>query len=313
MRIDHRRQPVGQHDRDDHEHVADGGGRERRVLLAFVITAGFMLVEVIGGLLAGSLALLADAAHMLTDAAALLVAWIAFRLGRLPADKRRSYGYRRLEVLAAMGNGVAVVGLAVWIVYEAVHRLSEPVTVHGIPMLAVAAVGMAVNLLVLRVLHAGHDHGDLNMQGAVLHVLGDLLGSVAAVAAAVVILWWGWTPIDPILSIGVAGLILVNAWPLVKSAGHILLEGAPEGFDEAHVRERLMAAVPGVRDVHHVHAWLLTSGQALLTMHATIGLDAEPEAALVLIKRELEESFGIAHSVVQIERDGCPDAGNGCA
>lgn len=312
MSIAHDGHPVGQHNHDRHGPSADAG-RERRVLVAFLITAGFMVVEAVGGFLAGSLALLADAAHMLTDSAALLVAWIAFRLGRMPPDNRRSYGYRRLEVLAAMANGLAVVVLAAWIVYEAAQRISEPVTIHGAPMLAIAAVGMAVNLLVLRVLHAGHTHGDLNMQGAVLHVLGDLLGSVAAVAAALVILWWGWTPIDPILSIGVAGLIIVNAWRLVRSAAHILLEGAPAGFDEAEVRRRLTEAVPGVRDVHHVHAWSLTSGQALLTLHATVSVGADPEAVLARIKDELVDTFGIAHSVVQIERKGCPDLENGCA
>lgn len=291
----------------------DHDGRERRAFAAFLITFLFMLVEAAGGVISGSLALLADAAHMLTDSGALFFAWVAFRLGRMPADSRRSYGYRRLEVLAAMGNGLAVVGLAVWIVWEAAQRLNAPVAVEGPVMLTVAAAGLAVNLLVLRVLHAGHAHDDLNTEAAILHVLGDLLGSVAAVAAALVILWWGWMPIDPLLSMAVAALILVNAWRLVRAATHILLEGTPEGFDEAHLRERLLAVVPGLRDIHHVHAWSLTGGRPLVTLHALVASEVEAAPALAAIKGELDGHFGIGHSVVQIEVGHCPDHVADCA
>lgn len=307
-------------DNRQHDHSLGAGhdagpDYERRTLVAFALTAGFMVVEAAGGWLSGSLALLADATHMLTDAVALALAWVAFRLGRLAADPRRTYGYQRLEVLAALINGLAVLGLSVWIVWEAGERLAAPEPVLGWPMMAVAALGMVVNLVVLRILHAGHGHGsrNINLQGAVLHVLGDLAGSVAAVFAAAVILLTGWTPIDAILSIAVAGLILVNAWRLIRAAGHILLEGTPEGFDEGEMRRRLLG-LAGLENVHHVHAWSLTTGQPLVTLHAGIDADADPEAVLAAIKSELRHAFGIAHSVVQIERNGCPDeGGEGCA
>lgn len=297
-----------------HHHFAgsEGADNEGRTLWAFAITFGFMVVEALGGWFAGSLALLADAAHMLTDSLALLLAWAAFRLGRMAADPRRTYGYRRLEVLAAFLNGLFVVGLALWIVWEAVERLGTAPPVMGLPMLVIAVVGLVVNALVLRVLHAGHSHGNLNMRGAMLHVLGDLVGSAAAVIAALIIIATGWTPIDPLLSMGVALLILINAWRLLSAATHILLEGAPEDFDEAAMRARLLAAVPDLRDVHHIHAWALTSGQPLLTMHATIAADADHDRALAAIKQELTKAFRMDHSVVQIER-ACPDEDIRCA
>lgn len=283
-------------------------GNERRAALAFGLTAGFMVVEAVGGWLAGSLALIADATHMLTDAVALLMTWAAFRLGRLPPDARRSYGYRRTEVLAAFVNGLFVLALAAWIVWEAVWRLSEPRPVAGLPMLAVAAGGLVVNLLVLRVL-GGHGEENLNLRGAVLHVLGDLFGSVAAVLAAIAILAWGWTPIDPILSLAVAVLIVFAAWRLIAQATHILLEGTPEGFDADALAAHLEGAVPGLAQIHHVHAWSLTSGRTMLTLHATLAAKDGHDAALAAIKAELADHFSIDHSVVQVEGASCPDDG----
>jgi cobalt-zinc-cadmium efflux system protein len=308
------------HHHDSHGHHHHGRGHavaptpERRTLLAFVLTAGFMVVEAAGGWLAGSLALIADATHMLTDAIALLLAWLAFRLGRMAADRRRSYGYRRFEVLAALINGALVVALAAWIVWEAAGRLAEPSPVLGLPMLAVAVLGLLVNVLVLRTLH-GHTHGEeenLNLRGASLHVLGDTIGSAAAVVAAVVILSTGWTPIDPLLSLGVAALILINAWQLIRQSAHILLEGVPEGFDEAEVR-RCLERIPGVADVHHVHAWSLTSGEPLVTLHLRLAEGGTAETVLSETKSALAARFRLAHSVVQLERGDCPDAGDRCA
>lgn len=295
-----------------HDHAQDGTGNERRAALAFALTAGFMVVEAVGGLLSGSLALVADAAHMLTDSAALAMTWLAFRLGRLPPDARRSYGYRRAEVLAAFVNGLFVLALAAWIAWEAVARLSEPQPVAGPLMLAVAVGGVAVNLVVLRILgghgHEGQGHGNLNLRGALLHVMGDLFGSLAAVVAAGVIMVWGWTAVDPLLSLGVAALIVFAAWKLLAQAAHILLEGTPEGFDAAGLCAHLEATVPGLAKVHHVHAWSLTSGRTMLTLHATLSTDRGHDAALAAIKRELETRFGIDHSVVQVEGASCPDA-----
>lgn len=301
------------HHHDHHHAHHHAPAHERAALRAFLLTAGFMGVEALGGWWSGSLALMADAAHMMTDAMALALAWLAFRLGRMTADSRRSYGYKRLEVLAALVNGLTVVGLAAWIVWEAAGRLTEPAPVMGLPMLAVAAVGLGVNLLVLRSLHHGHHHDNLNIEGASLHVLGDLVGSVAAMAAALVILATGWTPIDPILSIAVAVMIVANALRLIRSAAHILLEGAPEDFDEPSVRGAL-ETLPGVQGVHHIHAWSLTSGQALVTLHARLADGADDDVVLAAVKRELAARFGLRHSVVQLERqDCCPDAGDTCA
>ncbi len=297
------------HHHHHHHHSHDA---ERRAGIAFLLTAGFMMVEAAGGWLSGSLALLADAAHMLTDALALALTWGAFRLGRRAADPRRSYGYRRFEVLAALCNGVTVIALAAGIGWEAVARLRHPAEVMGLPMFVVAVVGLAVNLLVLRSLHHGHDHDNINLRGATLHVLGDLIGSVGAVVAALVILGTGWTPIDPILSVGVAGLIVINAWNLLRTATHILLEGTPEGFDAEAVRSALIA-LPGVADVHHMHAWSLTSGQPLVTLHVTLVPDADADMVLAEVKGELSLRFALKHSVVQLERGACPDGPQACA
>lgn len=295
-------------------HAHDPAADERRAGLAFALTAGFMVVEAAGGWWSGSLALLADAAHMLTDALALALAWTAFRVGRRAADPRRSYGYKRLEVLAALGNGAAAMVLAAGIAWEAADRLQRPGEVMGLGMLGVAVTGLLVNLLVLRTLHHGHGHGEanINLRGAALHVLGDLIGSIGAVLAALVILATGWTPIDPLLSLAVAGLIVVNAWSLLRAAAHILLEGTPEGFDSAAVRAALRE-VAGVTDIHHVHAWSLTSGQPLVTLHVTLDPAAQSDGVLAEVKGTLATRFGLDHSVVQLEVGGCPDGPNACA
>src|SRR5947207_2201880 len=208
-----------------HDHAAHGhASNEQRVGWAALLTGAFMLVEAAGGVLAGSLALLADAGHMLTDAASLTLAWLAFRIARRPADWRRTYGFHRFQVLAAYSNGLALFFIAVAICYEAIHRVREPVEILAGPMLAVAVIGLLVNLAAFFVLH-GAERGNLNVKGAMLHVLGDLLGSAAAIIAALVILATGWTPIDPLLSVLVAVLILRSAWVLVSASGHILLQG----------------------------------------------------------------------------------------
>jgi len=271
-----------------------------------VLTAAFMVAEAIGGWLAGSLALIADAGHMLSDTAALGLAWAGFRMARRPSDAKRSYGYHRFQILAAFANGLALFAIAAWIVFEAVGRLRSPVPILGVPMLAVAAAGLAVNLVALFVLRAG-DRDNLNVRAALLHVIGDLLGSVGAIAAAIVILATGWTPIDPILSMFMTVLILRGAWDVTGRAGHVLMEGAPDGFDVAALRADLIAAVPGVTDVHHVHAWMLTAERPLVTLHVCLASSVEPNAALAAIKTRLRDEFGIAHSTVQIDPADCPD------
>jgi cobalt-zinc-cadmium efflux system protein len=279
---------------------------ERRVLLAMLLTVGFMGAEVVGGILAGSLALLADAGHMLTDAASLALAWFAFRIARRPHDARRTYGYHRFQVLAAFVNGATLIAIVGWILIEAVRRLLAPVEVAGGLMLAVAALGLAVNVVAFWILHGG-DRDNLNMRGAALHVLGDLLGSVAAIAGAVVILATGWMPIDPILSILVALLILRSASDLLGKSAHILLEGTPDWLDVDRLKADLVEAVPDVCDVHHVHVWMLTTERPLMTLHAVVRDGADPGAVLVALGARLRDRHGIAHATIQIEPAGCVD------
>ncbi len=286
----------------DHQHGHD----ERRLLLALCLTGGFMIVEVIGGLWSGSLALLADAGHMLTDTVSLGLAWLAARLSRRPADALRTYGYHRLQILAAFVNGIFFLFIVAWIGYEAAQRLLEPQPILGGVMLWVAVTGLGVNVLAFFLLHGGHHH-NLNVRAALLHVMGDLLGSVAAITAAGVILLTGWYPIDPILSVLVALLILFSAWKVVRQSAHILLEGTPPEVDLERIRAELHARVPAIEDVHHLHAWSLTPDRPMLTLHVTVSRGEACPEVLTAVKRVLRETFGIAHSTVQVEPAGCID------
>jgi cobalt-zinc-cadmium efflux system protein len=300
------------HDGHGHSHGHGHAANERSVGLAALLTGGFMVAEVAGGILAGSLALLADAGHMLTDFASLALAWLGFRLTRQPADWRRTYGFDRFAVLVAFVNGIALFAIAAWIVVEAVQRLNTPVEVLGAPMLWIAAAGLAVNVLAFLVLRSG-DKDNLNIRAAVLHVIGDLLGSVAAVVAALVILATGWMPIDPLLSIVVALIILRSAWRVVSDSGHILLEASPPGIDSRALREQLRSALPYVLDVHHIHAWSISQERPMVTLHASIATSTEATVAVREIKRELAHHFRITHATVEIEYDACGDAhGSAC-
>lgn len=279
----------------------------QRLLWAMLLTGGFMLAEVIGGILSGSLALLADAGHMLTDTASLFIAWLAARYALRPADTLRSYGYHRIQILAAFVNGMAFIAIVVWIVVEAIRRFMDPVEVLGGMMLVVAVLGLLVNIAAFWLLHGGDDH-DLNMRAALVHVMGDLLGSVAAIIAAGVILATGWTPIDPLLSMLVALLILRSAWKVVSQAGHILLEGTPADLDVMRIKTVLMEQVPGVEDVHHIHLWSLTPTYPLLTLHVNLKQDSDYVAALKRIKQVLIDHFNITHSTIQLELEHCADS-----
>lgn len=300
----------GHHHGHDHHHApAVTAANARAVGLAALLTGGFMAVELVGGLLSGSLALLADAGHMLTDFAALSLAWLAFRLARRPSDWKRSYGFDRFSVLAAFVNGIALFGIAAWIVWEALVRLMDPQPVMGLPMLAIAAGGLAVNLVVLAIMLRA-DRANLNVRAAILHVTGDLLGSVAAIAAAGVILATGWTPIDPLLSVLVALIILKSAWGVTASAGHILLEGAPEGMEPNAIAEDLTATVAGIAEIHHVHSWSISAERPVVTLHARLADGAAREAVRRAIKARLTERFGIDHATVEIETadEACADS-----
>ncbi len=279
----------------------------RRVLIALALTGSFMIVEVIGGILAGSLALLADAGHMLTDTMALALAAVAFHVSKRPADARLSFGYQRFQILAAFVNGLSLLVVVGWILFEAVRRFLSPTDVLGETMLVVASAGIVINIIAFVVLHGG-DRENLNIRAAALHVAGDLLGSVAAIVAAIVIIYTGWMAIDPLLSVAVAFLILKSAWILVKRSAHVLLEGSPEWFDIETMQADLVGRIPEIGSAHHVHVWGLTPQDLMLTMH--VKLVAEPQNPTDIVRRVkqlLRENYGIDHSTIEIETDDCSD------
>ena len=303
---DHAGHSQAEHDHAHHDHApAVSHDNQRRVLLALGLTAGFMLVEVVGGWLSGSLALLADAGHMLTDVAALALAWAAFHFGRRAASSRRTFGYLRLEVLAGFVNALMLLAVVAWIAYEAIMRLREPTPILTGPMFAVALAGLVINLIVFRILH-GADSTHVNIQGALIHVLGDLLGSVAAVIAAAIIHFTGWAAIDPILSVLILVLVLRSAILLLRNSIHILLEGAPADIDIAALEAHLVENIDGLHCVEHVHVWSITSGKPAATLEAHIQPDADPRAVTRAIKRGLNERFAIEHSTVEIVWDEGP-------
>ena len=272
-----------------------------------MLTITFMVVEAVGGVIAGSLALLADAGHMLTDAAALTLAWFAVHLAARPADHKRTFGYQRLRVIATLLNGLALFLIVGWIAIEAVSRLLQPHPIDAWPMLWIAALGGAANIVVFLILRPGSHH-DMNMAAATLHVMGDLLGSLAAMTSAAIILLTGWLPADPLLSLFVCALLVRSAWRLVKRSTHILLEGSPEWIDVAELRAVLEREIPAVQDVHHVHCWLAGPQETLLTMHLQVADASDHAHTLLEAKRILARQFGITHATIQIESSGCFDA-----
>lgn len=291
-----------------HSHTHDASAA--RVGIAAFLTGGFMLAEVVGGVIAGSLALLADAGHMVSDFASLMLAWIGFRIARRPADSRRTYGFARFSVLAAFTNGVALAGIAIWILVEAAFRLLEPHPVMAGMMLWIAAGGLAVNIASFAVLH-GADRNNLNVRGALAHVAGDLLGSVAAIAAALIIMATGWMMADPLLSAVVAGILIKSSWGIIRDSGHVLLEGAPGHFDIEEVTSDLAAHIVGVIDIHHAHVWSLDGRHPMMTLHARVADGSDGAAAIRAIKDRLRACHGVDHATVEIEQGECP--GHPCA
>src|SRR5580693_7812690 len=286
-----------------HVHGADQAS-ERRLWLAFGLLFCFALVEAGGGVWANSVALYAEAAHMLADTASLLLAIIAIRVAQRPARADRTYGHRRYQTLAAYTNGLVLLGLTAAVVIAATRRLLLPPHVNGTVMLVTAAVGAAANICAFVALSGATS---LNERGARLHVLSDLAGSAAAIGAAGVILWRGWVIADPLLSLAVSVLILRSGWQLTRNSAHVLLEGAPPGFDTDAVEDGL-AGVPGIKGVHHIHAWSLTGETAMLTLHATLQDGADRRTALTAVMQRLHEQFGVDHATVQIEEGGCAGA-----
>lgn len=298
------------HHHDPHSHAPEvNRDNERKILVSFFLIFSFMLVEAIGGYVSGSLALIADAGHMLTDAVALGLAYAAFRFGRREADGKRTFGYLRFEVIAGFVNALTLFGIVLWIFIEAYQRFRNPPEVLAGPMLIIAAFGFFVNLLVLYLLTRG-DREHVNVKGAILHVIGDLLGSAAAILAALVIYFTGWTPIDPILSIFVSLLVLRSAWKLLGRSLHILLEGAPDNAMPQDIERYLVDHIEGVEAVSHTHVWLITSGYALATMHVRPSPGADLRLVVRRVEKALEERFDIGHSTIAINWDDAD--GNPC-
>ena len=293
----------------DHSHIE--GSSEKKLLFAFVLTLLMLVVEAGGGLVSGSLALLADAGHMLVDALALLLAFLGARFAARPADAQRTYGYGRIEVLAGFVNALTQFALVAFIIYEAVQRLFNPEPILSGIMFVVALVGLVANVVVLRTLH-GHDPDDVNIAGASLHVLGDLLGSVAAVLAALAVYFMNWLWADPVLSILVSLLILRSAWSLVRRSGHILLEGTPDGVHLDEVTKVLLECDPAILDIHHVHVWQMTAGSRMATLHAELAPGADQARVLTAIKTTLSERWQVGHATVQFDPGECPDELEGC-
>ncbi|MAN45754.1 MAG: cation transporter [Hyphomonas sp.] len=284
-----------------HSHDADmtTADSRRRVALAAMLTAAFMGAEIAGGIISGSLALLADAAHMLTDAGSLALAWVGYKLAERPADPQRSYGFARMKILAAFTNGILLVLLSLWIVWEAIQRLLQPVEVMGDVLMAVAVGGLLVNIIAFAILHGGSKE-DLNLQGALWHVLGDLLGSVAAIGAAIIIMTTGWMAADPILSVLVAILVLVAGVRIARQSGHILLEGTPDGLSPAEIRADLVAEIDGVAEVTHIHAWALTEHKPLITLEVSAAPGTDLDLLRQQVKARLADRFEVSHATVEV-------------
>jgi len=272
----------------------------RRLRLVLGISAAVMVAEAVGGYAAGSLALLADAGHMLTDVAALGLALVVAHLCERPVTAERSYGLQRLEILAALVNGAALIVIAVGIGIEAWHRFRTPLAIRAGVLLGVASLGLVANVVSARILHSDHDHS-LNQRGAYLHVLSDTLGSLGAILAGVVVLFTGWTAADPLISVGIGLLILHGAWRLVKESTDVLLEATPAHISMSEVHDR-MASVPGVASVHDLHVWTVTSGVVAMSGHLIVQNPQDNQRVLEAVQQRLGH-LGIHHVTVQMERD----------
>ncbi len=298
-------------------HTHTNSGASRRLILSLALTSLVLVAEVVGGIWTGSLALLSDAAHVFMDIFALGLSYLALRLSNLPPNDRHSYGYHRLEVLAALVNGVSLAVISLWIWGEAIDRFQHPTDIRSVEMLIIAAIGLVVNLLVAFVL-GGHTHThapgeehhddeavpqrqDLNLRAAYLHVLGDAVSSVGVILAGILVSLTGWKWVDPVISVLIGGLILVSAYRVTRSSLHILIEGTPEGLSVDAVSSA-MRQVPGVQEVHDLHVWSICSGNIALSAHVVpAGDGSDPLSGL---QEVLRRQFGIHHTTIQVDRDG---------
>ena len=305
------------HGSDHHHHGSAGHDRyhalrnagKRSLVVAFILISGFMIAEVIGGIMSGSLALLADAGHMLTDAASIALALTAMHFADRPHSVRRTFGYHRLEILAALVNALALWLIVAWVLFEAYDRFTSVTEVKGGLMMSIGVIGLGVNLTAARILHKSSDH-NVNIEGAFLHVIADLLGSIGVVISGGLIWAFGWTLADPIASVIIAVLILVSSWQLMKKVVHVLLEGTPEHIDVYQLCGKL-EAVEGVTLVHDIHVWTISAGNEALTAHVLIDPDypADVEDLRLRLRDIVYNEFGIGHITLQVEKslEGCTE------
>jgi cobalt-zinc-cadmium efflux system protein len=281
-----------------HDHTR--GASQQTLLIVLLLTFGYMIAEAVGGYLANSLALLSDAGHMFTDVAALALSLLAVRFASRPATSSKTYGFYRLEILAALANGVTLIVISVLICIEAYHRFFQPEEVKGWTLVWISAGGLAVNVVSAWLLARSHAHDNLNMRGAYLHVMGDLLGSVAAIAAGVLILWRGWRWADPLFGVVISLLIVFNSWRIVADSVNVLLEGVPSHINPTAV-ELAIREVAGVRAIHDLHIWTITSDRHVLTAHIVVSSADESCRVLREVRALLADRFKLAHSTIQIE------------
>ncbi|WP_106805242.1 cation diffusion facilitator family transporter [Pseudomonas sp. S5D5] len=286
-----------------HSHAQVRAGHERKLWFALGLTTSFMIAEVIGAFVTGSLALLSDAAHMMTDALALAISLVAIQVAKRAADRKRTFGYARFEILAAAFNALLLFAVAFYILYEAYQRLQAPAQIQSTGMLVIAVLGLIVNLIAMRLLSAASGES-LNVKGAYLEVWSDMLGSIGVMIAAVVIMLTGWGWVDSLVAAAIGFWVLPRTWSLLKESMNVLLQGVPDGIDIDQV-EQAIRAIPGVKDVHDLHIWALTSGKNVLSTHLVTdsALDTEHKI-LSQVTEMLHEQFDISHATVQVEGDG---------
>lgn len=286
----------------EHSHGKVRAGHEKTLWLALALTTTFLVVEIIGAFVTNSLALLSDAAHMFTDAAALAISLAAIQIGKRIADRKRTFGYYRFEILAAAFNAILLVFVAIYILYEAYQRLRTPAEIQSMGMLVIAVVGLCINLISMRLLRAGSEES-LNVKGAYLEVWSDMLGSIGVIAAALIIRFTGWNWVDSLVAAAIGLWVLPRTWILLKESINILLQGVPKGVDLEAI-ESALRGIDGVNEIHDLHVWSLTSGKNVLSVHVVADLSRRTDQEILAEMDRLVRGFEITHTTIQIEADG---------
>jgi cobalt-zinc-cadmium efflux system protein len=287
------------HGKGGHSHDHSAGANAKMLGWALALTSVYLAAEVVGGIVYNSLALLSDATHMMTDVAALVIALMAIKLGTKPSDDKRTYGYRRFEILAATFNAVLLFAVAIYVFVEAIKRFSQPQEVQSIGMMIVAAIGLVVNVLSMRLLMSGSDKS-FNVKGAYLEVWADMVGSVGVILGAVVIRFTGWTGVDPIVAVAISVWVLPRTWILLRDTINVLLEGVPSGMSLPEIRAAI-AKVPGVEGLHDLHIWSMSNDDVSATLHVTLAAEADADQVRGAVAGLLHDGYGIEHSTIQTE------------